>query len=173
MNERDQEDFSEFMRAHWAAIFRTAFLLTGDHHHSQDLAQIAFSKAYLAWGRVQAVEHPAAYVRKMLVNETISWRRRRSNRETPALVVDADARVAGPDASVPGSVTLWNAVLALPARQRAVVVLRYYEDLSEAEIAGVLDVAVGTVKSSASAARQTLARRLAVDIELQTNGGAS
>jgi len=171
VRERDQQDFEDFFVANWGAIFRTAYLLTGDHHLSQDLSQIAFSKAYRAWDRVRGMDHPRAYVRKTLVNETVSWRRRRSSGEVPTLDLPA-VHTPGPDASLPGSLALWAAVLHLPPRQRAVIVLRYYEDLSESEIADELGIALGTVKSTASAARAALATRLNTDNEVSSRGGA-
>jgi RNA polymerase sigma-70 factor (sigma-E family) len=171
MGKQADDEFSEFVVANWHRIFRTAYLLTGDHHHSEDLTQVAFSKAYLSWSRVRTLAHPCAYVRKVAVNETISWRRRRMNRESPTLDFQPDTEMPGPDTSVPGSLTLWRAVLALPARQRAVIVLRYYEDLSEAEIAEELGMSTGTVKSTASAARQRLARQLGPHTRQHANGG--
>ena len=112
-----------------------------------------------------------AAVRKILVHETTSWRRRRSSREERLIDLPISAGVPGPDQSVPGSVAVWNEVLALPARRRAVIVLRYFEDLSEAEIADVLGMAVGTVKSTAVQPAQRSPPDSTPTLLLLANGG--
>ena len=131
--------------------------MTGDYQRAEDLLQDTLVRVYQRWSRVEAMDRPVAYARKVLVNQSTSWWRRRSSHESPVLVRDErswDGRLG--DVAEHGRV--WAAVLSLPPRQRAVVVLKYYEDLSEAEIAAALDMAPGTVKSHAHAA----ARRLAV-----------
>ena len=161
MDEQATSEYTEFVHAHWRNAFRTAYLLTGDHHLAEDLTQTAFTKALLSWPRVRQVKEPAAYVRKIVVNQTISWRRRMSSREVPGLDLLEDAQSGHAD-RVMQAHDVWAAVLTLPPRQRAVMVLRYYEDLSEAEIAGELGMARGTVKSHASAAARTLESLLAL-----------
>lgn len=112
------------------------------------------------------MKQPAAYVRKIVVNQTISWRRRMSSREMPGLEL-LDSTQSGHADRVVQAHDVWAAVLTLPPRQRAVMVLRYYEDLSEAEIADELGMARGTVKSHASAAARTLASLLGLPTEAE------
>lgn len=154
-----EREYREFVLTQWPPLFRTAYLLTGDHQHAEDLLQTALVKVYLAWPRVSRVSHPLAYTRRVLVNQASSWWRRRQRTE---LVVPDPPEPADPgfaDALVDARV-VWQAVLRLPVRQRAVVVLRYYEDLAESEIAEVLGVAPGTVKAHAHAARAALRDQL-------------
>lgn len=142
-------DFEDFVTARSSALLRTAYLLTRDHALAEDLLQTALTKAYLAWSRIDG--SPEAYVRKILVNTYTSWWRRKWNGEHPTdelpEQVDADS---GRD--VTAGMDLWDALAQLPRRQRAVVVLRYFEDLTEAETAEALGCSVGTVKSQASRA---------------------
>ena len=152
-------DFAEFVAARSRSLLRTAYLLTGDHQHAEDLVQTTLTKVYLRWPRVSRMDYPAAYARRILVNQAASSRWWRFARELAPAVPDVVGD--GYDDRVATSSTVWKAVLALPPRQRAVVVLRYYEDLSEAEIADVLGVAPGTVKSTAHAANRRLAGVLA------------
>src|SRR4051794_4712555 len=146
----DEEAFRDFVAGRWPALLRTAFLLTGDEHRAEDLLQTSLAKLWLAWGRVGA-EHPEAYVRRILTTTSTSWWRRRWQGERPmshamperAAAGDFTDRVADNDALI-------TALRALTARQRAVVVLRYAEDLPEAEVAQALGISVGTVKTLAS-----------------------
>jgi RNA polymerase sigma-70 factor (sigma-E family) len=151
-------EFSEYMVARQPSLLRTAYLLTGDRHTAEDLVQTALAKLYLSWDKVQDRESVDGYVRRILVNEHNSlWRRpwKRRERVTSELPEEATHGPSGrshdPD--------LWALVQTLPAKQRAAVVLRYYEELSEAETAAVLGVSVGTVKSQTSRALATLRTR--------------
>jgi len=149
-------DFESWMVARQARLLRTAYLLTGDVHAAEDLVQTALAKLYLAWDRVSGAPSIDAYARKILVNEhTSMWRRLWRHRETVTDTSAHDVPVRSPEYDGVGAV-LWDAVRGLPERQRAVVVLRYYEQLSERETADVLGVTVGTVKSQASRALDTL-----------------
>jgi RNA polymerase sigma-70 factor (sigma-E family) len=159
---RDVE-FAEFFQVTWSRLFRTTYAVAGDPSLAEDALQSAFAKAYSSWDRVQEAQHPEAYVRRMAVNEVLSVVRRpwyRAERSTespePASVPSTEDRTIDRDA-------VWGAVCALPPRQRAVVVLRYYEDLSEAEIAEVLGCSRGTVKSTASSALASLRVRQPLD----------
>ncbi|WP_210589521.1 SigE family RNA polymerase sigma factor [Streptomyces sp. GESEQ-35] len=149
----EQEDrFQEFVRARWSHLVRTAYLLTGDAHHAEDLTQTALAKAYRSWRRVSRSDNPEAYVRRMLV--TCNSDRFRKRRVKEALT-DALPDVAGRDEAyslADERRTLLGALAELPPRQRAVVVMRYWEDLSEAEVAEMLGCSPGTVKSQASKA---------------------
>lgn len=145
--------YDEFFRATWPRLFRSALALAGDAASAEDALQSAFAKAYASWGRVSRADHPEAYVRRIVVHEIIGARRYGwGRRERPQERVEPRGTVASPEAEVVERDRLWVAVQALPVRQRAVVVLRYYEDLSEAEIAEVLGCARGTVKSQAAKA---------------------
>jgi len=137
--------FDEFMAARWSALFRTAYLITGDRHEAEDLLQAAMAKAYVAWRKVRAKEAADAYVRTIMVNTATSrWRKRR--REHLTDVVPDPGHDGGVE-STTTQVVLWNAIQALPPRMRATLVLRYYEDLTEAETATQLGCSVGSVKS--------------------------
>ena len=154
--------FEEFFRATWPRLFRTTYAVAGDRVLAEDALQTAFAKAYTSWHRVQAADHPEAYVRRMAVNEVLSVLRRpwfRAERSTEA--PEPKPLPSGEDRAVDRD-AVWRAVCSLPPRQRAVVVLRYYEDLSEAEIADVLGCTRGTVKSTASNA---LAKLRVMDLD--------
>jgi RNA polymerase sigma-70 factor (sigma-E family) len=153
-------DFESWMVARQSRLLRTAYLLTGDVHAAEDLVQTALAKLYLAWDRVADAPSIDAYVRKILVNEhTSMWRRLWRHRETVTDTSRHDVPVRSPEYDGVAA-TLWTAVRQLPDRQRAVVVLRYYEQLSEQETADALGVTVGTVKSQASRALGTLRTHL-------------
>ncbi|GAA2115733.1 SigE family RNA polymerase sigma factor [Nocardioides bigeumensis] len=161
----EQVGFVEFVAARSRSLMRTAYLLTGDHQRSEDPVQATLTKVYLKWARVSRMDQPAAYARRILVNEATRSRWWRASGELTGRLPETPADDASERLATSSSV--WNAVLRLPPRQRAVVVLRYYEDLSEAEIADVLGIAPGTVKSTAHAATQRLAGALA---DLMTEG---
>jgi RNA polymerase sigma-70 factor (sigma-E family) len=155
-------DFAAYLAARQPSLLRTAYLLTGNRHDAEDLVQTAFAKLYLSWDKVRDRGSVDGYVRRILVNEHNSlWRRAWKRRERAAdeSVLHAheephhDARDEGVGPA------LWDVVQTLPRRARAVVVLRYYEELSEAETAAVLGISVGTVKSQASRALATLRTR--------------
>ncbi|MFG2556909.1 SigE family RNA polymerase sigma factor [Streptomyces sp. NPDC048581] len=150
MQAEPEAQFQEFVRARWSHLVRTAYLLTGDAHHAEDLTQTALAKAYRSWRRVARADNPEAYVRRMLVS--CNSDRFRKRRVTERLT-DAPPETPGRDAGYAGvdeRGALLGALAQLPPKQRAVVVMRYWEDLSEAEVADVLGCSVGTVKSQAS-----------------------
>ena len=147
----DPGTFEEFFHATWPRLFRTTYAVAGDVASAEDALQAAYAKAFASWRRVREADHPEAYVRRMAVNEVLGTRRRPSFRRER--YVDAEpAPAPSPEPSLADRDAVWRAVSELPPRQRAVVVLRYWEDLSEAEIAEVLGCSRGTVKSQASAA---------------------
>ena len=144
----DEQQFAEFVSARMPAVLRWAHLLTGDRGRAEDLVQHAFAATYRHWRRIEPAG-AEAYVRRAVLNAHLSWWRRGWRSEQP--VAEPPER-AGPDRTgdVDERDAMWAALAGLPPRQRAVLVLRYYEDLSEAEIARVLDVSPGTVKSQAA-----------------------
>ena len=144
------EGFAEFVLARQAALLRTAYLLTGHAQDAEDLVQTTLVKVVAQWRRIR--DDPEPYVRRVLVNENVSrWRRRRWREHTTDVLPEGLA-----DAPDHDELLVVRAALAeLAPRQRAVLVLRYYEGLSEAEIAATLGIAPGTVKSQA---RDGLAR---------------
>lgn len=183
----DGPTFDDYVASRGAALLRLAFMLTGDRHLAEDLTQDVLIRVYGRWSRVSGMAQIDAYVRRSLVNTHVSWRRRRSNREVPhaepADIASGPSRVAGfpglwagsggsggsfgAAASVPdtGDASAdrdqtWRLLATLPRKQRAVLVLRFYEDLSDPEIAGLLGCTPGTVRSQASRALATLRANL-------------
>ena len=152
MDEQAREAFRGYVAARSPALLRTAYLLTGNRADAEDLLQTALAKTYLAWDRIREREAVDGYVRRVMVNTQTSWWRRRKVDEyaTDELPERGSGRDATDDLALHDA--LWTALGTLPKRQRAMVVLRYYEDLSEAETAQVLGVSVGTVKSTTSRA---------------------
>ena len=160
MRQSERDEFDAFVLGAWARLFRTAHALTGNRHDAEDVLQNAFAKAYSNWRRVRRADSPEAYVHRIVANETISaWRRRRRQVERTTDLVPESAGDGHADA-VSSRTTMWAAIQDLPPRQRAIVVLRYYEDLSERDIAQVLGVSPGTVKSQASTALRNLRQQL-------------
>jgi len=152
--------FTAYLHARQPALLRTAYLITGNRATAEDVLQTALAKLYLAWDRVERREAVDAYVRRIIINEANSlwrspWRRREiAVDEVPETASTIDRYDDGQ------SDALWAFVQTLPKKQRAVVVLRYYEELSEAEIADILGISVGTVKSQASRALAGLRQRV-------------
>jgi RNA polymerase sigma-70 factor (sigma-E family) len=142
--------FEEFAAARLPALLRYAMLLSGDREQARDLVQEVLARALVKWGRIGALEEPYAYVRRMVTNEFLSWRRRRRFRTVPL----EEATLAGREPVVPDHADRADDLRALlgglPAQQRAVLVLRYYEDLGYEEIAAVLGCRVGTARGYAS-----------------------
>lgn len=158
--------FDDYVASRGAALLRLAFLLTGDRHLAEDLTQDVLIRVYGRWPRIAGMAQVDAYVRRALVNTHVSWRRRRSSGEVPLAEVSDAARAAGTDA-VPDGVQAsaerdqaWRLLATLPRKQRAVLVLRFYEDLSDQEIAGVLGCSHATVRSQASRALAALRGKL-------------
>jgi RNA polymerase sigma-70 factor (sigma-E family) len=154
MGAESDEDFRDFMRGRWPAMVRLAYTLTGDQGHAEDIAQAAFAKAYASWGRVRKAGDPDAYVRAILIHENSNRFRKRRVRE--------DLRAAVPEQVLEGGdslaerMALRHALDRLGPRQRAVIVLRFWLDMSEAATAQALNCSVGTVKSQTSRALATL-----------------
>lgn len=154
----EDSQFPEFFASQYAPLRRLGFLLTGDWSEGEELAQEALVRVWWRWALVRRQEHPEAYARKVLINRHRSLLRR----------LRLDARHAGQARIEPADVgqreellLVWAAIRRLPTRQRAVVVLRYHEDLPELEVARLLQIPVGTVKSTANRALARLRRDLA------------
>jgi RNA polymerase sigma-70 factor (sigma-E family) len=155
MNAQQDAEFREFMRARWPVMVRLAYGLTGDQGHAEDVAQAAFTRAYVSWPRVRRSGDPDAYVRQIVVNQNRSRFRRHRVAER---LTDSPPESAAEDAvrGYDERSALVAALQRLGPRQRAVVVLRYWMDLTETETAAALNCSVGTVKSQASRALATL-----------------
>ena len=146
------EEFSRFVAARLGALVRTAFLLTGNAAQAEDLVQTALTRTYVHWRRIGGQPTTEAYVRRAIVNTYTSWWRRHRGRESLVRDFVEGARTDLPDdlEAVLSRSTLWPHLARLPRGQRAVLVLRYYEDLTEAQIAQTLGISPGTVKSQCS-----------------------
>jgi RNA polymerase sigma-70 factor (sigma-E family) len=160
--------FEEFVAGRGQALQRFGYALTGDWALAEDLLQTALARAYPRWSRVRR-DDPEGYVRKIMVNTWCSWWRRRWRGEVPALQLP---EVAGPDrfTEVDQRQALRAALAQLPPRQRAVVVLRYHQDLSEMQVADLLGISVGTVKSQSAKALAALRMQAAL-APYQTGSG--
>jgi RNA polymerase sigma-70 factor (sigma-E family) len=144
-------DFEAFVAARRDALLRTAYLLTGDHHDAEDLVQSALIKVVPKWGRIK--DRPEPYVRRVLARESVSrWRGRRWREVATDVVPEA---MHHPSADSADRIALLEDLRRLSPRQRAVLVLRYFDDLTEADTAAALGISVGTVKSHV---RDALAR---------------
>jgi RNA polymerase sigma-70 factor (sigma-E family) len=152
---KERAGFDEFVASRSRRLHGTAFLLTRDQHLAEDLVQTALTKAWFAWHRVEG--DPEAYVHAIVVRTYLTWWRRKWRQELPTEVMPEPTASGGSTTDqVDARSDLWAALGRLPARQRAVVVLRFYEDLTEAETARVLGTTVGTVKSQTSKALSKL-----------------
>lgn len=155
--------YDELVRATERRLIRLGLMLTGNLHSAEDLVQTVLARAHRRWDRISGLDHPEAYLRTMVVNEFLSWRRVLKNREVPLAEPierptdeDIGSRQALKDAT-------WQLLTTLPKQQRAVLVLRYYEDLPDAEIAEILGVAAATVRSNASRALANLRDHLSTE----------
>lgn len=144
------ESFAEFVAQRSQRLLRTAYLLTRDWAYAEDLLQTALVRAWSAWGRIEA--DPEPYVRRVLVNSYFSWWRRRWRHAEQAVAQLPDHPATDETALADERHRVWLAIGRLPRRQRAVLVLRYFEDMTEAQVAAVLGISVGTVKSQANRA---------------------
>jgi RNA polymerase sigma-70 factor (sigma-E family) len=158
----DDGGFREYVATRSRALLRTAYLLTGNKADAEDLVQAALAKTYLAWDRIEDRGALDGYVRRAIVNTHISWWRRRRVEEYPTDEIP-DQAVADHAIASDLQESMRRAIDRLPDRMRTAVVLRYYEDMTEAEVAEVLGVSLGTVKSTVSRA----VAKLRVDADLQ------
>jgi RNA polymerase sigma-70 factor (sigma-E family) len=162
MRAADDADFTSFVAASSRRLLRSAYLITGNLAEAEDLLQIALERAYLRWPTIRHKDVPEAYVRKMVFTAAIDVGRRRKLRSAP---LDEDQLGGVPDPAVEGlagRAALMSCVRQLPAGQRAVLVLRYFDDLTEVETARALGCTLGTVKSQHARAMARL-RELVAD----------
>jgi RNA polymerase sigma-70 factor (sigma-E family) len=145
MKEADEAEFNDFVVARWPRLVRTAYLLTGDRHHAEDLAQTALTRVYQGWARVSAADNPDAYLHRILVRCNASrFRRRRVAEHLTEIPERAHPDVAE---QIAQRSALVAALQDLPRKQRAIVVLRFWSDLSERQTAEAAGCSVGSVKS--------------------------
>ncbi|WP_232679892.1 SigE family RNA polymerase sigma factor [Nocardioides sp. R-C-SC26] len=149
---RDYADFADFVAARQHALHRAAYLMVGDVGLAEDLVQEALTKTYQAWPRLRSKGNPETYVRTAITTTAITWFRRRSWTGERVSAELPERSSVGHAEGVTDGAWLWDCLQRLPVRQRVAVVLRYYEDLTEAQTAEVMGCAVGTVKSQVSAA---------------------
>jgi RNA polymerase sigma-70 factor (sigma-E family) len=162
------EEFTEFVHAVWPGLYRTAYLMLGEHQLAEDLVQTSLAKTYASWRKVREPEAAPAYARTVLANTAASWFRRRGWRNERPTEVLPDHGVEHDASTRPALV---DALATLAPRQRAVVVLRYYDDLSVREVAHALGVSEGTVKSQTSDALARL--RVLLGDEIAPSEGAT
>jgi len=155
--------YDELVRATQSRLVRLGLMLTGNLHNAEDLVQTVLARAHRRWDRISSLDHPEAYLRTMVVNEFLSWRRILKNRELP--LAEPVERPSGEDIGSRQALkdATWQLLTRLPRQQRAVLVLRYYEDLDDAEIADILGTTAGTVRSNISRALANLRDHLSTE----------
>jgi RNA polymerase sigma-70 factor (sigma-E family) len=141
--------FEEYVGARGPALMRLARLLTDDEHRAEDLTQDTLARAYVRWRRIAQMDRPDIYVRRILINANRSWWRRRSSQEVPSATLSDRAERGDLGGEAADRDEMRQLILALPERQRVVLVLRYYEDLDDPTIAQILDCSRVTVRSHA------------------------
>jgi RNA polymerase sigma-70 factor (sigma-E family) len=149
-------EFDEYVAARGQHLVRLGLVLSSDHHRAEDLAQTALMNAYRHWRRVRTMDDPHSYVRRILVNAYLSSARRGSSRETPSELDDVGRAEPDPSLALVEHDAMWRMLAKLPARERTVVILRYYEDLDYAAIATVLGIKDSTARASVSKALASL-----------------
>jgi RNA polymerase sigma-70 factor (sigma-E family) len=165
MGPADEAEFRDFVASRSTGLLRTAYLLTGDRGLAEDAVQAMFGRVYVSWGRIRHREALDAYCRKALVREVTSWHRRRriTHVLTPAPPERPDP---APEEPSDAAEALRDALVGLPPRQRAVVVLRFYDDMSEADVATALGISRGSVKQHTHRALASLRAALGAPADL-------
>jgi RNA polymerase sigma-70 factor (sigma-E family) len=158
---RIASSFEEFAAARQAGLIRFGYLLVRDHQLAQDLAQEGLARLHGRWQELSTESNPDAYVRKIMVNQLLSWKRRRAWDERP-VAETRDEPAADPTSAIGEREAMWKLIGDLPLRQRAVVVLRYYEDLDDAAIGRILGCTASTVATHATRALDRL--RMVVEL---------
>jgi RNA polymerase sigma-70 factor (sigma-E family) len=159
----DRDEFDAFVRARTPALLRTAYLLTGDQQLAEDLVQTALAKTSLAWHRLQRNENAEAYVRQVMYHQQVSWWRRRRVAEMLSGAVPETPIEPGAEDRAATRLAVHSALMRLTPSQRAVLVLRYFDDQPDSVVADLLGISVGTVKSQT---HKALAKLRAVAPEL-------
>lgn len=159
-------EFDEWVSARVPALLRFAYLVTGSREAADDVLQSVLTRSFERWGTVRRTDDPDAYVRRMIINENVTSWRRWGKRQSPVAEVFDIARTPDPAEGVSNADAVWRVCQALPERQRAAVVLRFYEDLSDREIAAILECSESTVRSQIHRALSALR----VELERQEAG---
>jgi RNA polymerase sigma-70 factor (sigma-E family) len=144
--------FETYVGTRSDSLVRLAYLMVRDRHLAEDLVQESLARLHRSWSRVQASDNPDAYVRRTMLNQLLSWRRRRSWTERSVADPEPANAALDPSTQTVERDAMWQLLGTLPTRQRAVVVLRFYEDLDDNAIADLLDCAPATVRSHVSKA---------------------
>jgi RNA polymerase sigma-70 factor (sigma-E family) len=158
-----EEEFRRFVIDSRHRLVTTAYVLTGDYARAEDLVQTALVRTYRAWNRIERRDVPEHYVRRIVVNLHASWWRRVAHRSERPVAFVPERPVEDATDAIDRRDQLWRAVLTLPPRMRAIIVLRFLEDLKETETAEILGCSVGTVKSQTSRALAKLRTQLGTD----------
>jgi RNA polymerase sigma-70 factor (sigma-E family) len=149
---RGEDEFTQFVLGSSGRLLRTAFAVCGDYQLAEDAVQAGYASAYASWRRVRRADNPEAYVQRIVINQLFSWRRRKASRgDMPSERLPEPAAAASHEEHLVEVDLIWRALQDLPLRRRAVVVLRYVEDLSVEDTARALGIRPGTVKSQAAA----------------------
>ncbi|GAA0924090.1 SigE family RNA polymerase sigma factor [Virgisporangium aurantiacum] len=152
MTEARNDSFDDFVVNRGPALLRFAYLLTGDRHRAEDLVQEVLARVHQRWNRIERAEGAEFYVRTALVRQNISWWRRRSARSEQPVAEVPETAADGSEHSLAARDEMWNLLATLPRKQRAVLVLRFYEDLPDDRIAALLGCSTVTVRVQASRA---------------------
>lgn len=168
MRAEQEEEFRRFVVDSRHRLVTTAYVLTGDYARAEDLVQTALVRVYRAWGRIERRDVPEHYARRIVVNLHASWWRRVAHRRERPVAFVPEQRVEDGTAAIDRRDQVWRAVLTLPPRMRVMVVLRFLEDLKEAETADILGCSVGTVKSQTSRALAKLRTELGKEIAAES-----
>jgi RNA polymerase sigma-70 factor (sigma-E family) len=160
MDGRNMISFDEFVATRAPALLRFAYLLCGDRHLAEDMLQEVLARGYRRWDRIAPSGPPEAYLRRAILREYLSWRRRRASTESVVAVVPDRVGAGHLEDELAVRDEMWTLLAALPRTQRAVLVLRYYLDLPDGDIADLLGCAVPTVRVTAFRALTTLRGRL-------------
>lgn len=158
-------EFEEYVAVRGQALLRFAYVLCGDSHRAEDLAQSALADACRHWRRVSRADHPDAYVRRMIVNTHLTWWRRRSATEVPVETLRDDGHGPDPADEIAARDESHRLLASLAPRARTVLVLRYYADLDDAAIAELMGISVSGVRATASRAIAALRAKLPAEAD--------